>query len=81
MKIAFNGYHQAVTSGCKVCGSKRKSKTQFLRRKKYYLPSGMQKEFLIGMEYELSQDDATFLLDQTYTLHGVQTQVFREVIE
>lgn len=66
MKIKFNGIIEKRTKGCPVCG-KRVTDSQLRTMKSYILPSGITKTFRIGMEEEVSETDASFLLSYKYT--------------
>lgn len=61
MKIKFNGIYEKKTRGCPVCG-RSKSEIVFSTTKSFYLPSGRLQTFRVGNEYEVSDEDAHFLL-------------------
>lgn len=79
MKIMFNGVKEERTTGCGVCGSKRKSGSVFIRSKRFILPSGMGKNFYQGIEYDINDSDAEFLLSLEYVSDGKNHKMFCEV--
>lgn len=80
MKIRFNGIVEKRKGGCPVCGKKMKGDTAFVSNRRYYLPSGQSMMFRAGGEYEISDSDAEFLLEYSYTdSNGVVKHVFEVV--
>lgn len=76
MKIRFNGIIEERSGGCKACGRKG-SKRVFVTSKMYILPSGRSIDFMIGRQYEVSERDASFLLNYRYmTADGEVRHVF-----
>lgn len=62
MKVRFNGMYQNVKKGCVPCGHRVIGKRTFIISRTFILPSGIEKSFHIGQEYEVSEVDGNFLL-------------------
>ena len=62
MRVKFNGYIEERTSGCGICGTKRKSERSLTTHKMFILPSGKTITFYIGKDEEVSDSDGEFLL-------------------
>ena len=62
MKLKFNGMRSVSESGCRACGSRRKSKSSFVTYKSFILPSGKRQTFRAGVVEEVDNLDADFLL-------------------
>lgn len=62
MKLRFNGMRTASESGCRACGSRRKTKSSYTTYKSFILPSGKRQTFRAGVVEEVDPRDAEFLL-------------------
>lgn len=81
MKLKFNGSLERTTTGCAPCGTKKVSESVFRNSKTYYLPSGATLTFRYGQTYDVSEEDAEFLLLYNWDDdNGVNHRQF-EVIE
>lgn len=60
MKIVFAGV-LTDTKGCGACG--KASRTRLKSVKRYYLPSGQEKVFRLGIVEEINDDDGVWLLE------------------
>lgn len=78
MRIQFNGIIEKRSGGCSACG-KRRTGSQFLASKTYYLPSGVTKMFRVGVPETVSEQDAQFLLQYRYQTPDGVKQVFEVV--
>ena len=67
MKLKFNGIIEKRSGGCVPCGAKRTSSKSMVTSKMYILPSGATKTFYVGRMETVSDRDADFLLQYTYT--------------
>lgn len=65
MKVMFNGIIEEKQKGCHVC-SGRTSHMQMMTHKSYYLPSGQQKTFRVGVAADVSDIDGEYLLSEEY---------------
>ena len=81
MKIRFNGMYSKVgKSGCNCHGTHNGGKIAFLTHRSFVLPSNRQMSFHIDEVYEVSEEDARFLLSYTYTdKDGLTFNAFSEV--
>ena len=62
MIIKFNGSLEREEHGCVPCGTKKVGQSVFKTSKLYYLPSGISLTFRVGETYDVSEEDAEFLL-------------------
>lgn len=65
MRIRFNGIVETRRRGCSACG-KAHTTIGFRTTKKYILPSGAFLTFRAGRCYEVSNEDAAFLMTYQY---------------
>lgn len=80
MKIRFNGMITKVTHGCAPCGHKVKGSSVFVTRKNFILPSGADRTFRIGEEYEVNDLDGNFLLSYSQVdKDGVRQDSFTRI--
>lgn len=80
MKVQFNGLLEKRSSGCPVCGQRRKSKHGYVTTKTFILPSGITKTFRVGKVEEVSDTDGNFLLSYNYDdVNGARRAVFEKV--
>lgn len=80
MKVVFNGLMENVKSGgCTSCGKAGKSEKRFVSTKSYFLPSGLQKTFVVGEVVEVNERDGNFLLSYVETTSGGQRKIFEKV--
>lgn len=78
MKVTFDGFLETSRKGCSVCGKRRTDK-KYLVHKSFMLPSGRRMTFFRGVEYEVSDLDASFLLRITYEQGGETKHSFHQV--
>lgn len=64
MKVVFLGMLVKKSGGC-VC--RRRSNSQLVNTRTFFLPSGKMKTFRVGREEYVSDSDGEFLLKETYT--------------
>lgn len=81
MRVVFNGVIEHKKKGCAVCGHRSVSKSGFLMKKTYILPSGQSKTFVYGKPEEVSERDARFLLSYTYKDENGTRSVFELIDE
>lgn len=63
MIVRFMGMRgQGKTTGCIPCGRRGRSSGVFHREKSITMPSGKKETFYLGMTYEESKEDSSFLL-------------------
>lgn len=80
MKVKFNGLMEDVKrGGCTSCGKAGISEKRFISTKSYFMPSGLQKTFIVGETYEVSERDGSFLLSYMETSKDGQRRIFEEV--
>ena len=76
MKLKYKGIIRKRT-GCLPCGT---AKTGIETSHTFYLPSGRSVTFTVGRAKEVSDEDALFLLDETYTdPNGIERKSFEVV--
>lgn len=64
MRIVFLGMLVKKSGGC-AC--RRRSNSQLVNTRTFFLPSGKMQTFRAGREEEVSDSDGAFLLNETYT--------------
>ena len=75
MRIVFLGMLERKEGGC-AC--RRRSGSQQVTTRTFYLPSGKLKTFRAGRPEDVSESDGEFLLNQTYTSPtGEQVHAFK----
>lgn len=80
MRVRFNGLYQTVKTGCAPCGHKVKSGKRFMAQRSFILPSGMDRTFRLGQEYEVSEADGNFLLSYSQVdKDGLRQDAFTRV--
>lgn len=67
MRLKFNGIYSKVQKGGCRCAGGGTTKTTFQTRRGFRLPSGRYITFHYGETYEITEEDASFLLSYTYT--------------
>lgn len=78
-KIRFNGMYSRTRSGGCPCHGGASSKVTFQTSRGFSLPSGRYITFHYGQVYEVSEEDAQFLLSYTQTdKDGLTFSVFVE---
>lgn len=65
MKVRFNGIVEETQRGCRPCHGKT-THAQMQTHKAYYLPSGRHVMFRVGIPVDVTDEDAAFLLSETY---------------
>ena len=67
MKVMFNGMYTKIGGGGCKCRGNRAGKVAFVTRRSLTLPSnGRTISFHLGESYDVSEEDARFLLSYTY---------------
>lgn len=66
-------------SGCPVCRAKVKVSSTLSYTKRVILPSGKVMIFVLGKEYEVSDDDGRFLMNYHYSFGGEELYPFVKV--
>lgn len=81
MKVIFNGILETKSGGCVPCGQKHSTVTRTMTTKKrYILPSGEFRTFIVGKVEDVTEQDGDFLMSYVYTdKDGVQKTVFTKV--
>lgn len=79
MRLKYTGIIEKRSGGCPVCG-KRRSESQLVSTKTYYLSSGRKISFRAGVPVEVTKEDGEELLSYTYTdPKGQVRNVFEKV--
>lgn len=81
MKIKFNGMRTTTSTGCRVCGSRRASKSSFQTYRSFILPSGRRHTFRAGVVEDVEPADADFLLKYGKVEIGGEIKDVFEVVE
>lgn len=81
MKIKFNGMRTSSETGCRACGSRRKTKSTFSTYRSFILPSGKRQTFRAGTVEEVDPIDADFLLKYGKVDVGGEVKDVFEVVE
>ena len=78
MRLRFNGIVEETQRGCRPCHG-RTTHAQMRTHKSYYLPSGRHMTFRVGIPAEVSDEDAKYLLAETYKAADGKTKKVFEV--
>lgn len=80
MKIRFNGVRTpGKSTGCPVCGGRRKVNHNFNRTISITFPSGQTRKFTMGIINEVSDTEGEYLKQWSYRYGGMEYFPFVEV--